>query len=954
MPTNTGAAFVVIQHLSPDHESMMVSLLSRNTPMPVAQAVNGQALEADHVYLISPGTLLGVSDGRLVVELRDPDVREVPKPIDHFFATLAEDFGSKSVGIVLSGTGSDGTSGIEQIHKVGGLTLAQDRSAAFGGMPAAAIETGLIDATMDPTALAGAVVRFAETGQRPGTTEDLRTLEPDEERILSYLAQTTDIDFREYKTATIRRRLERRMGIAGHETLADYSEFVRTSEVERQQLAEDLFIDVTEFFRDRPAFDLLAEDIIPDLVKQAAEEERPFRMWVPGCATGEEAYSLTMLAVEAAEKLPGIQPLIQTFATDLHGAALEKAGRGRYPASRMGGLSQDRIERFFDEVDGEYVVSQQLRSMLTFARHSLLSDPPFTRVDLISCRNLLIYFRTAAQERSISSMSFALRQGGVLFLGPSETLGFAAPDYAPIDPTWRLWRKEFDYIERKYRRKPPPRPDLSFPVSAIPNPDHNVLRAYDALLQEQFSAAILLNDRREVIYVMGDGKRWLEYPSGRPSNDVMSLLSDTNLRLAVGAALRELEGGAPTSTPRPLVETLSPRTNEEAGTTPTALVGKRVDTGHKQPYYLLYTTAAILPVVIDEPAQLESDATRASDSQVVALELELRHTRDSLQSLLEEQEVSNEELNATNEELIAANEELQSTNEELSSVNEELRTLNDEHQRRIDQVLELSADLEQLMSSTEIAVVFLAEDETVRRFNDPARQYFRVRDTDLGRPFADLSTSLLYPELPNDIAGAFESGRSVSRTIRNQNRPHQRLVAQVSPYELRQHRSGVLIALIDVTELQTIEEERLLAGALSGLHACFAVWDPQHRWAYANRVLGMPDLRAESVIGQTLADVYGPDAAAVMEQENRDILQSGQPMQAVRTVGNEEVFLVKYPASVDGEPFVAGIAFGTSDFADAGWVQQVRNDTANSGGADAALRARIAELEAEVERLRQS
>jgi len=910
MPSNTGVAFVVVQHLSPDHESMMVSLLSNHTAMPVEHAVDGEPLHADHVHLISPGTELSVENGRMVVSKRSVGSKDIPKPIDLFFKSMAANYKTNAIAVVLSGTGSDGTAGIETVRRAGGITLAQDGTAAFAGMPTAARESGFVDAVLDPTSLAGVVSRFAATGKRPVSNDAEVVLDGDEERILTYLSMSNDIDFREYKPATVGRRLQRRMSMSGLPTLSDYADEVRDNQVERAELIEDLFIDVTQFFRDQEAFDILEKDILPELLEEAAAENRPFRMWTPGCATGEEAYSLTMLALEAADRVTsGPPPSIQTFATDVHMAALETASSGVYPIDRMGNVSTRRRERFFEQAGNDYVVKPEVRSALTFARHNLLTDAPFTRVDLVSCRNLLIYFRTPAQERSISSMGFALRKGGVLFLGPSETLGFAAADYSPISQSWRLWRKESDQIERSYRRNLPTGTDLSVTQrSPLGTTDPSVLRAYDAILTEHFSAGVIINQRRELIYVMGSATSWLGYSSGRPTADTLSLITDPNLRLVAGATLRELESGAEVATPRQLGVSFTGPNDE-----PVALLGKRVKVSSDRFNYLLYTAPSFTSVSMPSaPLQLDT-MTATTDEHVLALEIELRHTRESLQSSLEEQETSNEELNAANEELIASNEELQSTNEELSSVNEELRTLNDEHQRRLDQMLELSADLEQLMSSTEIGVVFLAEDASVRRFNEPARDYFRIRDNDVGRPFTDIVTSLSYPELHNDIQEAFDTGATSSRTIRNIALPDQRLLSQVTRYELPRQRWGVLIAIVNVSEVELADEERMLGAALRHVPAWFAIWDEGHRWTYANRPLGLTIEDPSQLVGKTYGDVYDAETAQRFEVENRQILDTGEPLSQLRAVNGETVITSKFRAVIDGLVHVCGLAISLQD-----------------------------------------
>ncbi len=828
MPSDTGIAFVVVQHLSPDHESMMVSLLSNHTGMDVTQAVDGASLEANKVYLISPGTQLEIVENVFVVSDRDSDSKEIPRPIDIFFKSIAVNYGPNSIAIVLSGTGSDGTLGVEEVRRVGGITLAQDSSAAFEGMPVAAQRSGNVDSVLDPTSLAIAVEIFARTGRRPNDGPE-PMLEPEEVSILTHIASTNEIDFREYKPGTIHRRLQRRLLMSGFDAIGEYAAVLRKDADERSALIEDLFIDVTSFFRDPDAFLLVENDVMPQLAERAASEGRPIRIWTPGCATGEEAYSLTMLAMEAAERAGISSTGVQTFATDVHSRALDHAAAGIYSAERMERVSPARREKFFLENDGEWTIKKHVRSAVTFAKHNLLTDAPFTRVDMVSCRNLLIYFRAPAQERAIASMGFALRQGGTLFLGSSETIGFAAPDYSTVSATWRLYTKESDSIERGYRRDPPMRTDIVVPTQTRRSTtDPAVLRAYDAMLAEQFAAGLLVDDQRKISYILGGAASWIQQPPGRPTEDVLSLVSDANLRLIIGATLRELETGAATATPRPLGSLYRDSEGNSL-----ALLGKRLTTGASRSSYLLYVAPPIAPV--DVPVRpLPPLANEDEEAAFLVLEEELRHTRESLQSSLEEQETSNEELNAANEELIASNEELQSTNEELSSVNEELRTLNDEHQRRLDQVLELTADLEQLMSSTEIGVVFLAEDCTVRRFNEPARDYFRVRDNDLGRPFDDIVTTLTYPNLAETVREVLEEDTRISRAVRNTAIPDQRLVVQISRYELARHRWGVLIAIVNITELELADEHRMLGAAIHDLSYSIMILSTSGVVEYAN------------------------------------------------------------------------------------------------------------------------
>jgi len=922
MPSGTGAAFVLVQHLSPDHESMMVSLLSGHTDMPVLQAEHGALVQRDHVYVISPGTELAVHKNRFKVSSRDFESREITRPIDVFFKSMASGYGTRCAAVVLSGTGSDGTLGIESVRRAGGITLAQDDSAAFEGMPTAAQRSGFVDSVNSPAALAAIVEEFARSGDRPGSEAD-GVLEPEEVRILALLARSNDIDFREYKPATIHRRLKRRLQMSGLASMDEYTARLRERVQEREDLIDDLFIDVTSFFRDPDAYLLIDNEVMPNLAQQAADEGRPIRIWVPGCATGEEAYSLTMLAMEAAERVDGTPPAVQTFATDVHGAALDTASAGAYSDDRMEAVSPARRQRFFERTNAGWVAKKELRSAITLARHNLLTDAPFTRVDLVSCRNLLIYFKNSAQERAVASMGFALRHGGVLFLGSSETVGFAAPDYERVSSTWRIYRKLSDNVERNFRRTPPMRTDISIAGrrTMSSSADLTVLRAYDEILNDQFAAGLLINDRRHVVYVMGKAKTWLEHSVGRPTNDVLSLVADSALRLTIGSTLRELEAGADEATPRPL----GAEYVDDDGNT-FALLGRRIESGSNRPHFLVYVAPTVAPVEVPTGPPTSLAGGLEHETALTAMEAELRHNRESLQAALEEQETSNEELNAANEELIASNEELQSTNEELSSVNEELRTLNDEHQRRLDQVLELTADLEQLMSSTEIAVVFLSEERAVRRFNEPARDYFRIRDNDIGRPFDDILSTLTYPELAQDIDDAFESGAGRSRAVRSTTYPGKRLLAQVSRYELPRNRSGVLVAVVDITDVEIADEERVLATTMRSVPSTLIVWDDQSNIVYANdsarEMLGAPE---SAELAGTPLSAWMPEAEVRRAMfENQEVLRTGDQRIDVKAIHDTAAIAIKFPVSFDGVPHVGGVALRMDDALGHPELQQLR------------------------------
>lgn len=905
MPNDTGMAFVLVQHLSPDHESMMAQLLASHTDMPINVALDNMAIASDHVYLIPPGTELSIHDGRLRVRRRELDRRHLHRPIDVFFVAMAREYRQNSVAVILSGTGSDGTAGIEQVARAGGLALVQDDSAAFEGMPDAAVRSGFVDAVLAPAQLASTVADFARSAARPEQTTERRGLDPLETLIMADLERLSGINFSEYKPGTLKRRLERRV-VSLDTSLDDYSEMIRVNKEERLTLIHELLIDVTNFFRDTELFDELARHTIPRLVDEAIKNKAPIRVWSAGCATGEEPYSIAMLILEELRHHKEWTPDIQIFATDVHTGALETAGAGRYSDEGMAGVSYARRQEFFERTDQGWQVKPEVRNLITFAQHNILSDAPFTRVDLVTCRNLLIYFRRPAQDRAIAAMAFALRLGGVLVLGPSEALGIAEPDFASLNSTWRVSEKIGESMRRAYRPATAVRPRTALPKrSSFSSIDQKLRQAYDIVLESQFTGGLLINESGELVHSIGAATGWLKQPAGRPTLEALAMIGDANLRLSMGTTLRELETGALEARPRQVI----PEPRETDGSNDAMMLcGRRLKVGNEQ-LFVLFTRPierAISAAASEGPLTLPSSDT----AYVEQLEAELGYVRETLQSAIEEQESSNEELNAANEELIASNEELQSTNEELSSVNEELRTLNDEHRRQLDQVLDLSADLEQLMSSTDIGVVFLAEDRSIRRFNEPARDYFRVRDSDVGRPFDDVMTLLDTTDLAADIATAFESGEGRSRPVKLRDQPGRHLLVKVDRYELPRRRWGVFVAVVDISQATIADQEKLLARYLRAAPVNVEIWDRENVCIYANQhseVLAAGEFEP----GRTIGEIFAAETAATIEAENARVIAEG-PITVFRSANSKldapEYMFSKFPIEVDGRPHVGSIA----------------------------------------------
>lgn len=837
VPRRSGMAFVVIQHLSPSFKSLMDELLARHTEMTIHRVEDGMKIARDSVYLIPPGMEMTVAGGRLRLTEQKREDAKPQLPIDAFFHSVAADQGPRGIGIVMSGTGSDGSRGIKSIKEAGGLTLAQDQeSAKFDGMPRSSIDTGMVDFVLPPEEMAVTILEYARDpaafireGERrmPATALD---------SILKTLRDVTELDFSTYKPATVRRRIERRVELERAPSLEAYAERLLEDHEEVHRLYRDLLIGVTRFFRDRDAFNKLESHVIPDLFKDC-DPGGEIRVWVAGCASGEEAYSITILLKEFADSLDD-PPRIRVFATDAHRASLEVASTGRYAIEALADVTPARLEECFLSVGGEFQVRPEIRQLITFAPHNLLRDAPFTRMDLVTCRNLLIYFQVPAQMRVLHLFHFSLRVGGVLFLGPSETVGALKPEFSAIDNHWRVYRKRRDVrltgasnqlqpvVPVSNRRQLP----LPTVTPTTMTPDVRLIRAYDMLLDQYVPAGVLTNDRREVIHTFGRARSVLNPPVGRITLDVLELV-EPSLKVALGAAIQRAGRDVETVRYRHVKST------GDVGTEHFEICVRPLPdrSGDVESAYFLITIenedlGAEAPQTdprVEEIDGEEFDASEAASAKIRTLEMELQYTKENLQATIEELETSNEELNAANEELIASNEELQSTNEELHSVNEELYTVNSEYQRKITELTELTDDVNNLLSSTDIAVVFLDRSLCVRRFTPVASVHFSLREQDISRPLEEITHQLVNVDLSRDVQKVLESGAMIQRAVKS--RAGTDLLLRVLPYlSSTKAVDGVVLTIVDTSLVA--ETRRELESATARFEA-FMQHSPALKWA---------------------------------------------------------------------------------------------------------------------------
>jgi len=806
-PTSTGLAFVLIQHLDPTHASMMRDLLAGHTPMQVVEVCDGMLVEPDHVYLIPPGAYLAIDDGAL--RLSKPREHHGARlPFDFFLHSLANEFGERAICVVLSGTGADGSLGLKSVSEQGGLVIVQDpKEAAHDGMPRSAIDTGCADHVLPVAEISAAIIRFCrqihvkdkQNGPSPRKSDERGLTE-----IIAFLSVTTSHDFRLYKPGTLQRRIERRMAIAAIGDSARYLEILREDAKEREILAEDLLINVTHFFRDAMAFDLLAEKIIPELVREPALD-RSLRIWVPGCSTGEEAYSIAILFLEEiAVAQRNIK--LQVFASDIDADCVAFARNGAYSKQIATYVTPERLARFFVKEDGTYRVTRELREAVVFTTQNLLADAPFSRLDLISCRNVLIYLNPEAQERVLALFHFALREKGALFLGSSEAVGNFGDRFAPIAKKHGIFRHvgrsgpgevDFPVSAGDYGR---PSQARAVRKTAARNPSLGEL-AERALMEAYAPASVLINDKREGLHFFGPTDRYLKIASGEASQDILVMAREGlrgKLRTAIQSArddqARTLVTGA--------------RVSRDGSPVAVNITALPVVSEDERLLLVSFTEEARR-----EPTPIGPVESAADLSRIGRLEQELESTRGELGSAVRELEIANEEHKAINEEALSVNEEFQSTNEELEtskeelqSLNEELSALNSQLQETVERQRETSDDLNNILNSSDVPTLFLDCALKIRFFTPAAKVLFNIIASDIGRPLGDLTHSFRDNDLLADARTVLETLAPLRREVEVQSGAW--YIRSVLPYRSDgTHVGGVVITFAGISEMKAAERE---------------------------------------------------------------------------------------------------------------------------------------------------
>jgi len=808
VPEGSGMAFVVIQHLAPTQKGVLPELLQRATSMPVAQITDGMKIERDHVYVIPPNKDISLLNGMLY--LFQPEApRGLRLPVDFFFRSLAADREASSVGVILSGMGSDGMLGLRDIkEKAGGAFVQDPSSAKFDGMPNSAINAGLADIVARVEELPGKIVAYFQHGRRLATpNEDLApTAKSALQKVFILLRSITGHDFSLYKKSTVNRRIERRMGLHQISSFSVYVRFLQANPQEAELLFKELLIGVTSFFREPAAWESLKNEAFPALLR-AHPTGGVLRAWVAGCSTGEEAYSLSIVFKEALEKLaPSESFSLQIFASDLDKDAIDKARAGVYPPNIVADVAPERLRRFFVQHELGYSICKEIRDTVVFAPHSVCKDPPFTKLDILICRNLLIYLEQELQKKLLPLFHYSLNPGGILFLGSAETIGGFNELFDPLDSKNRLYRRRYSSSRTE------PVEFLSSVAFALPkqgalqqehdSPVNLQALADKLILQKYAPAAVVTSSTGDILYISGRTGKYLEPAAGKACLNIFAMARE-GLRLGLSNTFRQA------LQQQKIVQLPGLKVGTNGGAQLVALTVQPI----AKPSPL---AGMMLVVFADQAAPRKEKRGRAkvsaiTSSEVEALQLELRLAREETQTTFEEMQSSQEELKSTNEEVQSTNEELQSTNEELTtskeemqSMNEELQTVNSELQAKLAELSRASNDMKNLLNSTDIATLFLDDMLHVRRFTSKVSTIVKLLPHDVGRPFTDISSDLYYPTMTADAQEVLRTLVPVEKPVAASD--GRWFLVRIMPYRTLENRiDGVVLTFVDISVAKRLE-----------------------------------------------------------------------------------------------------------------------------------------------------
>lgn len=805
-PANTNMAFVIIQHLDPRHKSIMASILGNYTDINVVELTDGMRVEPNTIYLNPPNKIVDILNGVLHLSARQ-EVHGSSLPIDYFFRSLSEDQKERGICVILSGTGTDGTIGLKAVKAGGGMAMVQDENQAkYDGMPRSAIDTGLVDYVLPVEKMVEEILKYVrhpyiEHPEKAATAEELfKDYLP---KIFTLIRSSTGHDFSNYKMTTIRRRIERRMAVHHIDRIADYVHYMRQDRTEVETLFKELLITVTNFFRDPDAFDILEKKVLPEMLKER-DADAPIRVWVPGCATGEEAYSLAMIIVEAMQKYKK-HFNVQIFATDIDPDAINYGRIGIYPDSISADVSPERLRQFFNKENNTYRIKKQIREMVVFAVQNVIKDPPFSKLDMVSCRNLLIYFNSSLQKKVIPLLHYTLYQDGILFLGPSESLGEFSDLFSIIDSKWKIFKRKGAGPRRTEDISLTPSIERRREVSGDIKKLTNFKEFTEKEVLEYYSPpCVLINEKFNILYFHGNTQKYLRPPTGEPIFNILNMVN-RNLEYQLSATLhRTLKDRKETVT--------EVRLQEEGKPLVFDLIVK--------PFFEHSAREGMLLLIFNEKSNLMDSGEPRKRGKVATeevrrlatLEQELQSTKEYLQTTIEELQTSNEELKSANEELQSANEELQSTNEELEtskeelqSTNEELTTVNSELQNKVDELARSNNDLSNLLASTEIGTIFLDTGLRIKRFTPSVTKIFNLIKSDFNRPLSDITTTIVGENLYRDAQNVLDTLHTKEAEVKTQS--GNRYAMKVMPYRTVDNViDGVVLTFSDITGIRKTEE----------------------------------------------------------------------------------------------------------------------------------------------------
>ncbi len=853
MPSDSGLSFVVVQHLSPDYKSLMVELLSKYTEMECIRITDGMVIEQDKIYLIPPKKNLAIFHDKLhLTDQEHSHGQGLNLPIDIFFRSLAKDKGEQAIGVVLSGTGSDGTLGIRAIKEVGGMVMVQDEvTAKFDGMPRSAIATGTVDYILPPEEMPGQLMKYIQHPfvQMRDSLEESPIIDGDTlSKILYILKERFAVDFTYYKKNTILRRLERRLSINQIEKPEAYIDYLNKSREESFKLYKEFLIGVTKFFRDPDAYDSFIEKSLDTLLGD--KDKKQVRVWVVGCSTGEEAYSLAMVFKEYLDE-KRINCNIKIFATDIDREAIEFASTGIYPESIAADVCPERLQRFFTIKDNMYQVNESIRSMVVFAVHNVIHDPPFSKIDMVSCKNMLIYVQPHIQQKIISHFIFSLVQDGILFLGSSESVTGFANSFMIVDSKHKIFQYLgsaktpiiSDYVVPAIR-SPQTHGDAAAANNRKRDENDPFQHALNELVQDYIPPSIIIDENYNLVHVIHDANQYLTIPPGKVNLNIQNILhQDLSITIttAINKALRDHKD----------IVYKNYIFKKDNINQKLDIIVKPITIKKMRSRYILI----IFDVVREDEYQPEDDNTvdieKQDNKRIEDLEQELKYTRENLQATIEELAASNEELQATNEELIASNEELQSTNEELQSVNEELFTVNSEYQNKIEELTLANNDINNLLKSTEVGTLFLDMDLRVRMFTDNLARVINLMDQDVGRHISHISHNLEYDDFIPDLNDVLETLQTKGMEVKSSTEHWYYL--KIIPYRTMENIiDGIVVTLQDLSERKKyetrLEQERdLLIRVLENSPMGKTMVDCDGKIVFANRkaerLLGLEESR---------------------------------------------------------------------------------------------------------------